>query len=350
MRIFLTGHQGFLGSIFLPLAIEAGHEVVALDSGLFDECDFGPRREAGPYRELRRDVRDVRVEDLAGCQAVVHFAALSNDPLGDLNPDLTYAINLEASIRLARLAKQAGVERFLFSSSCSNYGAAGDAVLDEQAELQPITPYAVSKVRFEAELGRLASDDFSPVSLRNATAYGVTPRLRLDLVLNNLVASGATSGRIVLMSDGTPWRPLVHAEDIARVFLAVLDAPRERTHGEAINVVPPDENYRVRDLAEIASRELDGCETAFADGAGPDPRNYRVSGAKLESLLPEFRYRWTARDGARQLAAAFRDGGLTAEQFAGPRYKRLGWIRRLLDRGQLGEDLRWTEARGARSA
>jgi len=350
MRIFLTGHQGFLGSLFLPLALAAGHDVVALDSGLFEECGFGEARRASAFRPLRRDLRDVRGEDLAGCEAVVHFAALSNDPLGDLDADLTYAINLEASIRLARAARTAGVRRFLFSSSCSNYGAAGDAILDEQAELRPITAYAVSKVKFEAELMAMASDEFSPVALRNATAYGVTPKLRLDLVLNNLVASGATSGRIVLQSDGTPWRPLVHAEDIARLFLAVLDAPREATHAETINVVAAGENYRVRELAELASEALGGCELAFVSGAGPDPRNYRVSGARLAALLPEFRFRWTAREGARELAAAFRDGGLTSEAFNGPRFKRLAWIRSLLAAGRLDPALRWIAPGGDRSA
>lgn len=344
MRILVTGHHGYLGSVAMPLLASAGHDVVGLDSDLFESCTLGPRPPAGPWRSLRRDLRDVEREDLRGVDAVVHFAALSNDPLGDLDPELTYEINLRGSVRLAELAKEAGVPRFLFSSSCSNYGASGDRLLDEAAELQPLTAYAISKVRFEEELGRMASDGFSPVLLRNATAYGVSPRLRVDIVLNNLVAWAVTTGQIVLQSDGTPWRPIVHAEDIARVFLRVLDAPRESVHAQAFNVVPDGENYRIRELAEIVAETVPGCRLAFAEGAGPDPRNYRVSGAKLLAAFPDFAYRWTARRGAEELANAYRAVGLDRATFEGPRFKRLAWIRNLLAEGSLSDDLRWKGA------
>ena len=343
MRLLVTGHHGFIGSVFLPLAVAAGHEVVGLDSGLFERCTFGvPPTE--PWPSIRRDLRDIAADDLGGFDAVVHLAALSNDPLGDLDPGLTYEINLEASLRLARLAKTAGVERFVFSSSCSNYGAAGSAVLDETAELKPLTPYAVSKVRLEAALVELAGDRFSPVMLRNATAFGVSPRLRLDLVLNNLVASGVARGEIVLLSDGTPWRPIVHVEDICRAMLAVLAAPREATHARAWNVVPEGENYRVRELAEIASEALGGCPVSFAAGAAPDARDYRVSGARLLAAVPGLRFRWDARRGARELVDAFRAAGLGRADFEGPRFKRLAWIQRLVAAGELGTDLRWTRS------
>lgn len=346
MRVLVTGHHGYLGSLLVPLLAEAGHDVVGLDSGLFERCLLGSRPQE-PWRSLRRDLRDVERADLAGFDAVVHFAALSNDPLGDLDPDLTYDINLAGSVRLAELARDAGVSRFVFSSSCSNYGASGEKVLDESAELQPLTAYAISKVRLEEELERLATDRFSPVHLRNATAYGASPRLRVDIVLNNLVAWAVTTGKIVLQSDGTPWRPIVHAEDIARVTRLMLEAPPEKVHAQAFNVVPPGENYRIRDLAEIVGETVAGCEVTFAEGAGPDPRNYRVSGEKLLELFPDFEYVWNARSGARQLADAYRAAGLDREQFDGPRFKRLAWIRQLLAEGAVSADLRWTAAAAA---
>jgi nucleoside-diphosphate-sugar epimerase len=342
MRLLVTGHHGYLGSVFLPLAAAAGHDQVGLDSDLFERCTFGGEPAAGPWRDVRRDLRDVTRGDLEGFDAVVHFAALSNDPLGDLDPRLTYEINLEASIRFARLAREAGVRRFVFSSSCSNYGAAGDAVLDESSELRPLTPYAISKVQLEVELLQLADERFTPVMMRNATAYGVSPRLRLDLALNNLTGWGWTTGKIVLLSDGTPWRPIVHAEDIARAVLAVLEAPREKVHAQAFNVVPEGENYRIRQLAEIVAETLPGCAVTLAEGAAPDARNYRVSGARLLAALPGFGYAWDARRGARQLADAYRAAAMTREEFDGPRYKRLAWLQRLLAAGELASDLRWS--------
>jgi nucleoside-diphosphate-sugar epimerase len=343
MRVLVTGHHGYIGSLLMPLLAERGIDAAGLDSDLFEACTFGP---PVPERwpSIRKDLRDVTVGDLEGFDAVIHLAALSNDPLGDLNPNLTYDINLDGSLRLARLAKEAGVGRFLFSSSCSNYGASGDALLDENAELAPLTPYAVSKVKLETELNRLADARFTPVHLRNATAYGTSPRLRVDLVLNNLTAWAVTTGKIVLQSDGTPWRPIVHVEDICRVFLLLLEAPREKVHGQAFNVGASSENYRIRELAEIVGETIPGCEVTFASGAGPDARNYRVSADKLAAAFPDFRMKWNARSGAREIYEAYLAAGLTKAEFDGPRFKRLAHIRQLLEAGTLSNDLRWTAA------
>jgi nucleoside-diphosphate-sugar epimerase len=344
MKVLITGHEGYLGAVVAPFLEDHGHDVVGLDSGLFAEARFGDDSRLRRVPALRRDLRAVEPGDLAGFEAVVHLAGLSNDPLGDLDPRLTVEINETASIRLARLAKAAGVERFLFSSSCSNYGAAGDDFLDETAPLNPVTPYARSKVRMEEELHRLAGDRFSPVSLRNATVYGVSSRLRLDLVLNNLVAWAHTTGRVRLLSDGTPWRPIIHVEDVARAFLALLETPRERVHDRAFNVGRDAENYRIRELAEIVAETIPGTAVEVAPGAGPDLRNYRVTCARLDAAVPGWAPRWDARQGARELAEAYRSAGLTKELFDGPRYRRLGWIQSLQAQGRLDEELRWAAA------
>jgi nucleoside-diphosphate-sugar epimerase len=342
MRILVTGHKGYIGTVMVPMLLQAGHTVVGLDSDLFEQCTFC--RGILDVPDLRVDLRDLKLEDLAGFDAVIHLAALSNDPLGDLNPDITYDINHAASVRLARLAKEAGVPRFLYSSSCSSYGKAGDDLVDETAELHPITAYAISKVRVEQAVTRLADDRFSPTFLRNATAYGVSPRLRFDLVLNNLAAWAFAKGRVHIKSDGTPWRPIVHIEDIARAFLAVLAAPREVVHNEALNVGQTSENYRIRELAEIVQDVVPGSRIDYALDGGPDPRCYRVNFGKIQRLLPEFKPQWNARRGAEELYAAYREGGLVIEDCEGPRFKRIDHLKHLLATGQLDATLRWRTA------
>ena len=342
MRVLVTGHRGYIGTVMVPMLVQAGHTVVGLDSDLFEQCTFHPGIFDVP--QLRVDLRDVQARDLEGFDAVIHLAALSNDPLSDLNPDITYDINHFASVRLAQLAKDAGVPRFLYSSSCSSYGQAGDNFVDETAELNPITAYAISKVRVERDVARLADDRFSPTFLRNATAYGVSPRLRFDLVLNNLTAWAYAKGRVLIKSDGTPWRPIVHIEDIARAFLAVLGAPRELVHNEALNVGQTEENYRIRELADIVQDVVPGSQIDYAKDGGPDPRCYRVDFGKIQRLLPEFKPQWNARRGAEELHDAYRRGGLVIEDCEGPRFKRIDHLKYLLATDRVDSTLRWRTA------
>jgi nucleoside-diphosphate-sugar epimerase len=340
MRVLITGHNGYIGSVLAPLVQAAGHDVVGLDTFLFEGGTFF--EDGAQIDAVRMDLRDVQVADLRGYDAVMHLAALSNDPLSDLNPQCTYDVNHLGSVRLARLAKEAGVPRFIFASSCSLYGVAGDAMLTEEAAFNPITPYGKSKVLFERDVAKFADDDFSPTFLRNATAYGVSARLRADVVVNNLVAIAFTTGEVLIQSDGTPWRPLVHVEDIARAFLAVLHAPRELVHNQAFNVGRSEENYRVRDLGEMVEQVVPGSQVRYAEGGGPDPRCYRVDCTKLMRTLPEYRPQWTARRGMEQLRDAFKANCLTREELFGDRYFRIKHIRALQSDGLLDASLRWT--------
>lgn len=344
MRILVTGHEGYLGTVLVPRLIAAGHTVVGLDTGLFADCVLGPTPD--PVPSLRVDLRDVTAEHLAEAapDAVMHLAALCNDPLGNLDPELTFEVNHRSTIRLARAAKAAGVPRFLFSSSCSLYGASSnDTPLDENAAFAPLTPYGESKIRSEQDLVALADDDFSPVFLRNATAYGFSPRLRGDLVVNDLVGVAMLAGEVKLRSDGRAWRPLVHADDIASAFLALLEAPRETVHGRAFNIGDSAENYLIRDVAELV-REVVGGTVTFASGAAADARNYRVSCDRIAREAPAFRPQWTLRKGIEQLAEAYQRYGLTLDDLFGERHQRLKRISALSEAGRIDNTLRWTEA------
>jgi nucleoside-diphosphate-sugar epimerase len=322
-----------------PMLLAEGHDVVGLDTDFYEHCTFGTWKQ--DIQTIRKDLRDVTAPDLKGFDAVIHLAALSNDPLSNLNPALTYEINHSASVRLAELAKSVGVGCFLFSSSCSNYGSAGDKLVNEDSALNPMTPYGESKVHVEQDLQKLADSNFSPTYLRSATAYGASPRLRFDIVLNNLVAWAFTSGRVLIKSDGTPWRPIVHIEDISRAFIAVLRAPREVVHNQAFNVGRTDENYRIRDIAQIVKDTVPDCQIEYAKDAGPDLRCYRVDFSKIAQTLPDFKPQWDAKRGAKQLYEMYKKIGLKVEEFEGPRYKRVDHIKHLLSTGRLYPDLRW---------
>jgi nucleoside-diphosphate-sugar epimerase len=339
MRILVTGHKGYIGTVMTPILLDAGHEVIGLDSNLFQGCVFTPGIRSIP--ELPLDLRDVQRRHLEGFDAVVDLAALSNDSLSNLNPEVTYDINHAASVRLARLAKDAGVPRFLFSSSCSLYGTTNGGHVAETGRLDPVLPYSITKFRVEQDVARLADDGFSPTFLRNATAYGVSPRFNVELVLNNLVAWACTKGSLYIKSDGSGWRPTVHVEDISRAWLAALEAPREVVHSQAFNVGLTEENYSIRQLAEIVQEVVPGARFEYAKNPAPTTRSYRVDFGKIQRLLPEFKPRWNVRLGAKQLYAAYRNAGFAFEDCEGPRFNRVVWLKQLLAAGRLNAALRW---------
>jgi len=346
MRVLVTGHKGYIGSIMVPMLQAEGYEVVGLDNDLFDGCVFGDRTISGdtpdiPY--VKKDVRDVKRSDLQGVDAVMHLCALSNDPLGYFNPDVTYEINYKASVKLAKIAKKAGVKRYLFSSSCSVYGDSGADMVNEESKPRPITPYAISKMRAEKDISRLADSRFSPTFLRSATAYGVSPMLRFDLVLNNMVAWACTTGIVLLKSDGAAWRPIVHIEDISRAFMTVLNAPRDLVHNQVFNVGITEENYRIRELAEIVKETVPNSHIEYAKDAEPDKRSYRVDFSRIAQTLPDFKPQWNARRGAKQLYEAYRKVGITLKEFEGPRYRRITHLENSVNTGRLDKSLRRKE-------
>ncbi len=341
MKVIVTGSNGYIGTILVPMLTDKGHEVVGLDTDLYECCTF-----SGTIPEIeiiRKDVRDIQKEDIEGFDAVIHLAGLSNDPLGDYRPELTKEINDSASVNLAQKAKSAGVKRFLFASSCSNYGAGGNDFLTEDAPFNPVTPYGISKVRVEKALSMIADKNFSPTYIRASTAYGVSPRLRFDLVTNNLTAWAYTTGRVYLKSDGTPWRPIVHIEDISRAYIAALHAPRDQVHNEAFNIGTTTENYQIKEIAAAVKDIVPGCKIEYAPDSGPDSRCYRVDCNKIAYKLHEFKPQWTVHRGIEELYEAYKNVGLALEEFEGPKYKRIAHVKQLIEEGQLDENLRWIE-------
>lgn len=343
MRVLVTGNNGYIGTVMVPMLIAEGFEVTGLDSDLFEGCIFGDPSVSGPISDisyLRKDVRDIELKDLRKIDAVVHLCALSNDPLGNLNPKITYEINHEGSVRLAKLAKKAGVSRYILSSSCSVYGAATADIVNEESEVKPVTPYAESKVLAERDISKLADSKFCPVFLRSSTAYGLSPMLRFDLVVNNFVAWSFTKGTVLLKSDGSAWRPFVHIQDISRAFIAALRAPRDIVKNQKFNVGKDEENYRIREVADIVKETVPNSQIEYVEGAEADKRSYRVEFNKIKNALPEFKPQWTVPKGAKQLYEAYEKVGLLVEEFEGPRYRRITHLENSLRAGRVDKTMR----------
>ncbi|MDH3328681.1 MAG: SDR family oxidoreductase [Desulfobulbaceae bacterium] len=339
MRILVTGHKGYIGSVLVPMLTALEHKVHGIDYDLYESSLFGPPPDTIPA--LQKDIRDIEINDVTGYDAIIHLAGLSNDPLGNLDPDLTHEINYLATVRVAEMAKKAGIKRFLFASSCSIYGASDSQMLDEQSPVNPVTPYAKSKILVEQDLSNLAGPDFSPTFFRCATAHGYSPRIRFDLVINNLVAWAHTTGKVFIKSDGTPWRPFVHIEDICRAFIAVLEVPGETVHNQVLNVGSTAENYQISQVGDYVKEIVPDCHVEYSADAGPDKRCYRVSSEKISKLLPEFEPIWTVQRSIRQLLEHYRSIGLKPEEFEGPRYNRIAHLKHLINNGRLNSSLRW---------
>ncbi|MBV8742516.1 MAG: SDR family oxidoreductase [Sinobacteraceae bacterium] len=342
-RVLITGSNGYIGSVMAPWLQGRGYDVVGLDTGYFAQCTLVS--DLANIPTFQRDIRDVTANDLDGYDAIIHLAALSNDPIGNLNGAWTREINLHGTVHLAMAAKQAGVSRFILSSSCIMYGMSDAAVVDETAPLAPRTEYARSKAEAEAALSNLADERFSPTFCRNGTVYGLSPRMRFDTVLNNLMGEGFTTGQVVIHSDGTPWRPVVHVQDVARAFGAVLEAPRDLIHNQAFNTGADDLNHQIRALGQIVAETLPGCRLSIRPSAEADQRTYKADFGKFKRAFPDFRFLWTVRDGATELRTAFEGFGLTHAQFTDKRFTRLKWLRHLLDHGMVRGSLRWSEPR-----
>ncbi|MGH7233310.1 MAG: NAD-dependent epimerase/dehydratase family protein [Nitrospiraceae bacterium] len=339
-RVLVTGHNGYIGSVMVPHLLQAGYDVVGMDTGFYSPCTLTDDNSTSvPW--LRKDIRDLTVADLRGIDAVVHLAALSNDPIGNLQAEWTEDINCRASVRLAELSKAAGVKRFVFSSSCIMYGMASAAVATEDSPLDPKTEYARSKVKAEQAIAKMADERFSPTFLRNGTIYGISPRMRFDTVLNDLVGRAVTTKKVVLYSDGKPWRPVIHVQDVSRAFKAVLEAPITVVHNEAFNTGANHLNHQISELAEIVTKTVPGCDLEVRGDSGADQRTYKAEFGKFERSFPSFEFKWTAKKGAEELYATFQRIGLTHETFVDKRFTRLKWLRHLLDAGQLDASLRW---------